>query len=306
MDKKEILSKIDKKYQSLGENPETYLEGLLHAKPINYWDYVQVDTLLSLQNPRTDFKDESIFIMYHQITELVLKLMIHELEQITAPDFNNDEKVFAEKVNRLSRYSEMLITTFDVMRHGMNYDDYNQFRLTLAPASGFQSAQFRFLELYCTPLENLINAHGKQRLPKNPTVEDYFDHIYWKDAGHNRQTNKKSLMLTQFEEKYLDKFIKLAKQMQGNTLEEKFAKIENPTEQLRQALRGFDFMYNVKWPITHLKTAQFYLNSKGEHKAATGGSDWMKYLHPKYQQRKFFPNLWSEEEVKNWGEIKNI
>ena len=65
-----IIDKINEKYQNLGENPETYLKGLLHAKPINYWDYIEVDTLLSLQKPRTDFKDEEIFIMYHQVTEL--------------------------------------------------------------------------------------------------------------------------------------------------------------------------------------------------------------------------------------------
>ena len=74
--------KIIKKYEQLGENPKTYFEGLLHAKPLTYWDYVEVDTLLSLQKPLTHFKDETIFIMYHQVTELLLKMMRHELEQI--------------------------------------------------------------------------------------------------------------------------------------------------------------------------------------------------------------------------------
>lgn len=45
-----IIHQIEEKYKNLGENPETYLKGLLQAKPINYWDYVEVDTLLSLQN----------------------------------------------------------------------------------------------------------------------------------------------------------------------------------------------------------------------------------------------------------------
>ena len=50
-----LIQKIKDKYENLGENPETYFKGLLQAKPINYWDYIQVDTLLSLQKPRTDF-----------------------------------------------------------------------------------------------------------------------------------------------------------------------------------------------------------------------------------------------------------
>jgi tryptophan 2,3-dioxygenase len=61
-------------------------------------------------------------------------------------------------------------------------------------------------------------------------------------------------------------------------------------------------MYNVEWPLTHLNTAKHFLDSKGENKAATGGSEWKKYLHPHFQQRKFFPDLWSAEEINNWGE----
>ncbi|HNJ59316.1 MAG TPA: tryptophan 2,3-dioxygenase, partial [Chitinophagaceae bacterium] len=63
MSKENILESIDKKYADLGENAETYLKGLLQAKPITYWDYIQVDTLHSLQKPRTNYKDEEIFIM---------------------------------------------------------------------------------------------------------------------------------------------------------------------------------------------------------------------------------------------------
>ena len=304
MTREEILAKIDEKYENLGENPDTYLKGLLQAKPINYWDYIQVDTLLSLQKPRTDFEDEEIFIMYHQVTELVLKLMIHELKQITSKDLA--EEILADKVNRLNRYTEMLMTSFDVMRYGMDYDDYNTFRSTLAPASGFQSAQFRFLEIYCTPVENLINSKGKERLPETPTVEDLFDQVYWKDAGHNRKTGKKSLTLRAFEDKYLNDFIELAEEMKGNTLAEKFLKIDNPSNALKNGLRDMDYLYNVKWPMIHLNTAQHYLNKKGEEKAATGGSNWQKYLHPKYQQRKFFPFLWTEKEILNWAESEKI
>ncbi|MBT8307911.1 MAG: tryptophan 2,3-dioxygenase [Maribacter sp.] len=295
-----VNKKIIGKYEELGENPETYLKGLLHAKPINYWDYIEVDTLLSLQKPRTHFKDESIFIMYHQVTELTLKMMIHEAEQIVVAD-NVSEDFLINKISRLNRYTKMLITSFDIMRDGMDYEDYNTFRNTLTPASGFQSAQFRYLELYCTPLINLINEEGKKRLPKNPSTEDYFEHIYWKDAGLNRNTGKKSLTLIEFEKKYLNKFIDVAKKVEGQTIEDKVLTIAPLSNDFKETLKTFDKLYNVDWPLVHLKTAEHYLNSKGEGKAATGGSAWAKYLHPKYQQRKFFPSLWSKEEKENWG-----
>lgn len=299
MDKEMIILDIENKYQELGENSESYLKGLLHAKPINYWDYIEVDTLLSLQKPRTNFKDEEIFIMYHQITELYLKMMVHEIKQLVSESF--EEPMWIEKLDRINRYTHMLINSFDVMKYGMNYDDYNTFRFTLTPASGFQSVTFRLIEIYCTRLDNLVNEEDKKRLPEKPTTQDYFEHIYWKDAGYDRKTRKKSLTLRQFEERYLDELISLASKTTGNTLEDKVLEMENCSEKLIQKLKEFDYLYNVAWPLVHLGTAQHYLDAKGETKAATGGSEWKKYLHPKFQQRTFFPTLWSKEELSNWG-----
>lgn len=292
MSKEEVLRKIQDKYDDLGENTMTYLNGLLHAKPITYWDYIEVETLHSLQKPRTNFKDEKIFIMYHQVTELVLGMMIHELEQLTEEELSDD--VWVDKINRLNRYTGMLITSFDVMSHGMDYDDYNTFRATLAPASGFQSVSFRYVEIYCTQLKNLLNDKGQKRIPPNPTREDYFEHIYWKDAGINRQTGEKTLTLRMFEDKYMGELNSLAERLEGNTLVEKFDAMSEPSDELVEKLQEFDQLYNYKWPMVHLETAQHYLDKKGEEKSATGGSEWKKYLHPKYQQRKFFPEIWED------------
>ena len=71
-------------------------------------------------------------------------------------------------------------------------------------------------------------------------------------------------------------------------------------------MREFDCLYNIKWPQVHLNTAKQYLDKKGENQAATGGSEWKKYLHPKFQQRKFFPELWTEHEISEWGKSTNI
>lgn len=289
--------KIAQKYKDLGENPDTHLEGLLHSKPINYWDYIGVETLLSLQRPRTNFKDEEIFIMYHQMTELLLKMLLHEIKQLVETE-SFSEEIWLDKINRMTRYVSMLINSFDIMKDGMSYNDYNLFRKTLAPASGFQSVQFRYIEIYCTSLENLVNENGKKQLAPSPSIEDYFENIYWKEAGVNKKTGAKTLTMIQFEEKYLDTLNALAKKVQGETLEEKFLKLKDPSEELQNKLLEFDTLYNVNWPLVHLNTAQHYLDKKGENKAATGGSEWKKYLHPKFQQRKFFPSLWTKKDSK--------
>ena len=69
--KPEIIEKIkllDEKYAAMGQDLNSYLEGLLHADFLTYWNYIHLDTLLSLQSPLTQIPDEEIFIMYHQIT----------------------------------------------------------------------------------------------------------------------------------------------------------------------------------------------------------------------------------------------
>lgn len=297
---KELLKQLEEKYEALGENPDNYLKGLLYTKPLNYWDYIEVDTLLALQKPKTNFKDETVFIIYHQITELTLKLMIHEIKQLVELKDFNSEKKFAEKLKRLIRYTDMLITSFEVMTEGLDYDDYNKFRMALTPASGFQSAQFRYLELMCTPVLNLVNNEGQKRISKKPTLDEIFENIYWRDAGYNRETGKTSYTLKAFEEKYLQSFKDLSIATKDHTLWEQFQKFENPSDNLIFRMKDFDHQYNVEWPKTHLKTAEKYLDKKGETKEATGGSPWKKYLHPKHQQRSFFPKLWKDQEILDW------
>ena len=300
---RETLQKINEKYAALGQDSGAFLKGFSHIRPVTYWDYIEVDTLLSLQRPRTDFPDEPIFIMYHQVTELLLKLVVHELKQVTDAE-KTDAAFFKIKMERVNRYAGVLTQSFSVMREGMDYEQYNEFRLALAPASGFQSNQFRVAEILCTDLHNLLNARSRGKMKADATIDELFEELYWKEAGFDRKTGKKSQMLHLFEEKYQDELKGLAGRMKSRNLLRRFKEVEekNPGHAaLKEALKAFDHTYNVVWPLAHLKTAEYYLNFKGETKTATGGSDWQKYLHPAFQRRIFFPELWTEDELKNWG-----
>ena len=77
-----ILREIELKYQAINQKTETQLEGLLWSKPITYWDYIQTDALLNLQIQRTTLPDEMVFIMYHQVNELIFKMILWEIDQI--------------------------------------------------------------------------------------------------------------------------------------------------------------------------------------------------------------------------------
>ena len=67
------------------------------------------------------------------------------------------------------------------------------------------------------------------------------------------------------------------------------------------AMRHYDYTVNVTWVMAHYNAAKYYILGKDGDGAATGGSDWQKYMHPKYQKRIFFPELWSQDEKDNWG-----
>ena len=304
MTRDEILEKIGEKYKQQEQPMDSYLQGLLHAKPINYWDYIQVDTLFSLQKTRTDFPDEVTFLMYHQVTELLLKLVTHELEQATMAE-GITGAILLEKIKRAQRYTEVAQMSFDVMREGMDPKQYDQFRHTLTPASGFQSATFREIEFFCTDLWNLVYSHKKEEMKGSQNIDELFNWIYWQAVGIDRKTSKKSLTLQQFEEKYLVGFKKLATTYQTRNLWQQFVSLpeEEKTEELIALMKDFDQTFNVRWPLVHLRTAEHYLEHGQEVKAATGGSDWKKYLHPKFQRRMFFPELLSQEELDNWGEV---
>ncbi len=87
----EQLERLNKKYEAMGQDMTSYLEGLIESDYLTYWDYIHLDTLLTLQTPRTPYPDEKIFIIYHQITELYFNLILHELEQISESKKNEPD-----------------------------------------------------------------------------------------------------------------------------------------------------------------------------------------------------------------------
>ena len=143
------LELLNAKYQAIGQDLLSYLDGLLYADVTTYWDYIELDTLLSLQKPKTKFPDEVVFIIYHQITELYFKLVLQEfkaLGEIETPTKTH----FIDRVTRINRYFEALVKSFSIMVDGMDRDEFLKFRMSLLPASGFQSAQYREIEIYST------------------------------------------------------------------------------------------------------------------------------------------------------------
>ena len=302
-ERKQKIEALQDKFTKIDQKLDTHLEGMLWQKPITYWDYIQTDALLNLQIQRSTLPDEMVFIMYHQVNELLFKMILWEMEQVCFAD-NLTTKFFTERLGRISRYFDMLTTSFTIMGDGMETEQYLKFRNTLTPASGFQSAQYRLIEFASTDLINLIDSRYRETIDRNTPYEHALEHMYWQAAGKDYKTGKKSYLINEFEKKYKKEFIDFMEKYNTSNLWQKFKQLpieDQQNEDLRAAMRHYDKTVNITWVMGHFNAAKKYIESEAGPQEATGGSDWKKYMLPQYQRRIFFPELWSEEELANWG-----
>ncbi|MEC8634709.1 MAG: tryptophan 2,3-dioxygenase, partial [Bacteroidota bacterium] len=195
--------------------------------------------------------------------------------------------------------------SFQIMVDGMDQDQFLKFRMSLLPASGFQSAQYRKIEIRSTTFNRLLNeGHRDPNEGYQPgDIRSLYPHIYWKAGAVELASGKKTLTLRQFEVKYDQDLLELAE----NTFEVNLRSLwqalppEEHTDELKQALRWLDVNVNINWPLSHYKSAVRYLQRNPEDIAATGGTNWQKYLPPRFQKRIFYPELWNADELNEWG-----
>lgn len=306
----EILEKVlllKEKYSAMGQDLGAYLDGLIYSDYLTYWDYIHLDTLLSLQTPKTAIPDEEIFIMYHQITELYFKLSLHEMKQLAAHE-SLTGKFLKERIGRINNYFKALTASFEIMITGMEREQFLQFRMALLPASGFQSGQYRMIEICATDFKNLIDKDHRDQFDSpqanQSNVDEMYEFIYWKKGATELATGEKTLTLKQFEKKYNKQFKELALAYSNKNLWALYnglpAKEKNDQDLINQ-IKFIDVNVNINWPLMHYKSAAKYLQKDPEDIAATGGTNWQKYLPPRFQKRIFYPELWSTEEIENWG-----
>jgi tryptophan 2,3-dioxygenase len=299
---KERLDQLQEKYAAMGQDMAAYLDGLLYADFLTYWDYIHLDTLLSLQSPKTSFPDEEIFIMYHQITELYFKLSLHECRQIAEQE-QLTAAFFTERVKRINAYFNALTSSFEVMVNGMDKDQFLKFRMSLLPASGFQSGQYRMIEICATDFGQLVDKSKREELA-HASLEEKFEYIYWKFGATELATGKQTLTLKQFIKKYADQFLQLIKDREHTNFAALYHRLEREGQDvsaLAEELRKLDLYVNVEWPLSHYKSAVRYLERDPVDIAATGGTNWQKYLPPRFQKRIFYPFLWTAEQMEEWG-----
>ncbi len=300
----DTLDQLSAKFTATGQSLEGYLDGLLQSDYLTYWDYIHLETLLTLQKPKTAYPDELIFVTYHQITELYFKLILHEITQIA-----NVEPLtaafFMARIQRVNRYFTLLEESFAVVIAGMEREQFLKFRMALLPTSGFQSAQFRKIEIISTDLANLTNQTTSDS--GTDSIAERYQQIYWKQGATNLATQQPTFTLQQFDKQYGQELMRLADDYQSKNANQRYqqlAQTGQSTPELVDALREYDWRVNIRWKFAHLRSAVQHLkkDTTTPEVTATGGTNWQTYLPPRQQQRVFFPTLWSSTELETWGQ----
>lgn len=131
----------------MGENQrdlETGIETDLNGK-ITYGGYLQLGTLLSAQRPISGHHDEMLFIVQHHVSELWMKLVIHELKAAIGHLRQDDVDACLKVLARVKQVQRQLFEQWAVLET-LTPAEYLEFRDMLGPSSGFQSLQYRMIE----------------------------------------------------------------------------------------------------------------------------------------------------------------
>src|SRR5881275_76728 len=161
--------------------------------PLTYASYLDLETLLSLQKPRSNppEHDETLFIIIHQTYELWFKQLLYEFEKINT-DFSAGDLFGAiHTFKRVRTIMKVLVAQLDILET-MTPSSFSSFRDRLDTASGFQSVQFRELEFLLGYKRSVALAHVRpdfpgadrlnQRLHERTVVDHFYDFLETRGA----------------------------------------------------------------------------------------------------------------------------
>ncbi len=235
------------------------------GRRLSYGSYLKVPELLQLQQGLSHEHDELLFIVAHQAYELWFKVLLHELEAARGRIDADDIYFARHHLRRVYVIERLLVEQIEVLET-MSPQDFLAFRSQLAPASGFQSVQFREIEFlsglkdekYVARLEATPEEMSRLRLRlEEPSVADAFHALV------ERRGSPSLLEIFRDRERYGDLF------------------------DLCEALLDHDETF-AHWRSRHVLMVERQIGSK----PGTGGSSGAQYLRSTLGNR-FYPELWA-------------
>lgn len=253
---------------------------------LTYSNYLKLPELLQLQEAKSSppEHDEMLFIIIHQTYELWFKQLLHEMERLRTLLAEGSIWLAANTLKRMLKIMKTLVGQVDILET-MTPLSFQGFRYYLETASGFQSVQFREVEILCGFRSPMLPAVSRQN-------------------EHAAKTIQQRLEESTIWEAYLSMLNKHGFSIPLNTKREDAGALFEPSEQVQQALLEIektghplsvlnellvDFDEGImEWRYRHVKLVQRTIGNK----YGTGGSPGVGYLQ-KTLESHLFPDLWA-------------
>ena len=253
---------------------------------MTYSEYLQLDQVLSSQKLLSNHHDEMLFVIIHQVSELWMKLILHEMRSAIMAIQQNKMQPAFKMLSRVSKIQSQIIQGWDVLAT-MTPSEYLEFRDKLGKASGFQSYQYRLIEFalgYKT--KHILKIYEKDvalskllhEAHKAPSIYD----VSIQALARQGLPVNKDLLNRDFSVTYAgdetvaaawkEVYLNVNKYWDLYQLGEKLVDIEDWLQQ---------------WRFRHMKTVERIIGFK----VGTGGSSGVNYLK-KVLDHRFFPELW--------------
>lgn len=254
---------------------------------MTYGDYLQLDALLSSQKRLSDHHDEMLFIIIHQVSELWMKLILHELRAAIEAIERNDMDPAFKMLARVSKIQSQIIHAWDVLST-LTPSEYMEFRDQLGQASGFQSYQYRMIEFalgYKT--DYIVKIYEKdpalhEELKRALYAPSIYD-VALKALARAGFPINPALLARDYSEPY----------QEDPTVEAAWLAVYQNVDQYWELYQLAEKLIDIEdwlqqWRFRHMKTVERIIG----HKTGTGGSSGVTYLK-KVLDHRFFPELWN-------------
>jgi tryptophan 2,3-dioxygenase len=253
---------------------------------LSYGEYLQLDKLLAAQQPLSNEHNEMLFIIVHQVSELWMRLILHELTAALACVQRDDLDPALKMLARISRSQTQLISVWDVLST-LTPSEYTAFRNALGRSSGFQSLQYRMLEfMFGNKNADMLAVHQRdprahETLARVLAAPSLYDEVLrlLSRRGYGIPEDR---LVRDFSQPY-----EASKQVAGAWLGV-YHNADKAWDLYELAERLVDLDCNFQlWRAHHLKTVERIIG----YKPGTGGTSGVAYL-TKALELKFFPELW--------------
>jgi tryptophan 2,3-dioxygenase len=266
----------------------------LHDEPVHwnlgdsrsYGEYLHLDLLLNAQRPLTAEHGEMLFIIVHQVSELWMRLLRHELAGVMECVRRDELEPSFKMFNRMARIQAQLLAVWEVLST-MTPFDYSAFRNALGRSSGFQSQQYRLLEFALGNKQaEMIEVHRAEpqvyaefnRALQAPSLYDEVLRLLSR-RGYGVPANA---LVRDFTQPY-----EASKQVTGAWLGVYHnAEKDWDLYELAEQLVDLDYRFQL-WRFQHMKTVERIIG----YKPGTGGTAGVSYL-AKALRLRLFPELW--------------